>query len=83
MFSILLFSGQEESIFLEENQSTSQFADGGTVINGRFFFNSKQQIQKSKPVDTYYRTYTYYDLDIYAMGKRNGLWKGSRMFVTK
>jgi len=55
MFSILLFSCQEESLFLEENQSTSQFADDGTVINGRFFFNSKEslgkQIQKFEEED--------------------------------
>ena len=36
-----------------------------------------------KPVDVFFRTYTYYDLDLYAMGKRTGLWKGSRMFVNE
>ncbi len=55
MFSTLLFSCQEESLFLEENQSTSQFADDGTVIKGRFFFNSKEslgkQIQKFEEED--------------------------------
>lgn len=32
-----------------------------------------------KPVEVYYRNYTYYDLDFYGMGKRNGIWKGNRM----
>ena len=36
-----------------------------------------------KPVDVFFRTYTYHDLDLYAKGKRNGLWKGRRMFVNE
>ena len=55
MLTTLLFSCQEESIFLEENQNVSQFTDNGIVINGRFFFTSKeslgQQIQKFKHED--------------------------------
>ena len=32
-----------------------------------------------KPVDDYFRKYTYYDLDFYAMAKRGNTWKGNRM----
>lgn len=32
-----------------------------------------------KPVDDFFRKYTYYDLDFYAMARRGTTWKGSRM----
>ncbi len=32
-----------------------------------------------KPVKDFFRDYTYYDLDFYAMARRGGTWKGNRM----
>lgn len=36
-----------------------------------------------KPVDDFFRDYTYYDLDFYAVGKRGNTWAGSRMIKSE
>jgi hypothetical protein len=38
---------------------------------------------KLKPIDDFFRDYTYYDLDFYAVGKRGNTWAGSRMIKSE
>ena len=55
ILSSILSSCQDETIFLDKSQNLSQITENGTIINGRFFFTSKesleQQIQKFEKED--------------------------------
>ncbi len=57
--------------------STDIFGNTSTIVLGTdYSFAGKFSI---KPVDDFFRDYTYYDLDFYAMARRGSTWKGNRM----
>jgi hypothetical protein len=60
------------------NPGAGNFIDENGVPYTVPKFNTKYSV---KPMNDYFRNYTYYNLDFYAMGQRNNVWVGNRMFV--